>query len=147
MLYLCSMEQLDDEIIELHFQESLDLHGEMLTDLLREQIEKKKLVQTENLKESIGYKVVKQEGGQMLQINFQTYGRQVDRLGYKKSKHDVDLNSEIWGLKENKKKKNKRWYAAYMYEDFYKLVARLMYGISEDELNRLKHIIENRKLL
>lgn len=142
-----SMEQLDDEIIELHFQESLDLHGEMLTDLLREQIEKKKLVQTENLKESIGYKVVKQDGGQMLQINFQTYGRQVDRLGYKKSKHDVDLNSEIWGMKENKKKKNKRWYAAYMYEDFYKLVARLMYGISEDELKRLKNIINNRKLL
>ena len=47
----------------------------------------------------------------------------------------------------NKKKKNKRWYAAYMYEDFYKLVARLMYGISEDELKRLKNIINNRKLL
>lgn len=142
-----SMEQLDDEIIELHFQETLDLHGEMLTDLLREQIEKKKLVQTGDLEESIGYKVVKQEGGQMLQINFQTYGRQVDRLGYKKSKHEVNLNSEIWGLKENKKKKNKRWYAAYMYEDFYKLVARLMYGLSEDELKRLKNIINNRKLL
>lgn len=143
------MEQLDDEIIDLHFQESLDLHGEMLTDLLREQIEKKKLVQSGDLEESIGYKVVKQEGGQMLQINFQTYGRQVDRLGYKKSKHEVNLNSEIWGMKENKKNKNsnKRWYASFMYHDFYTLISRLMYGLGEDELKRLKNIINNRKLL
>lgn len=141
------MEQLDDEIIDLHFQESLDLHGEMLTDLLREQIERKKLIQSGDLEESIGYKVVKQEGGQMLKVDFLTYGRHVDRLGYKKRKHEVDLNSEIWGMKENRKKnRNKRWYAAYMYEDFYKLVSRLMYGLGDDELKRLRHIISNRKL-
>lgn len=144
-----SMEQLDDEIIELHFQETLDLHGEMLTDLLREQIEKKKLVDTGDLEESIDYKVVKREGGQLLQINFMMYGRQVDRLGYKKIKHDVDLNSVIWGLKENKKNKesNKRWYASFMYHDYDKLISRLMYGLGEDELKRLKNIINNRKLL
>ena len=149
MRYLCSMEQLDDEIIDLHFQESLDLHGEMLTDLLREQIEKKKLVDTGDLEESIDYKVVKREGGQLLKINFMMYGRQVDRLGYKKIKHDVDLNSVIWGMKENKKNKesNKRWYASFMYHDYDKLISRLMYGLGEDELKRLKNIINNRKLL
>lgn len=143
-----SMKKFDDDIIDLHFEETLSQHGEMLTDLLREQIEKKKLVQTGDLEDSIDYGVVKHEGGQMLQVSFNAYGRHVDRLGYKKNKHDVDLNSEIWGLKENRKKeKNKRWYAAYMYEDFYKLVARLMYGLGEDELKRLRHIIDNRKLL
>ena len=142
------MEQLNDEIIDLHFQETLNIHGEELTDLFREQIERKKLIDSGELEESIGYKVVKREGGQMLKVNFLTYGRQVDRLGYKKIKHDEDLNRDIWGMKENKKEKdsNKRWYASYMYHDYYKLIARLMYGLGDAELKRLKHIIDNRKL-
>lgn len=143
-----SMEQLDDEIIDLHFQETLDIHGEELTDLLREQIEKKKLVDTGDLEESIDYKVVKREGGQLLKINFMMYGRQVDRLGYKKNKHKVNLNRDIWGMKENREKvKDKRWYASFMYHDYDKLISRLMYGLGEDELKRLKNIINNRKLL
>lgn len=140
--------KIENYIIDLHFQETLDIHGEELTDLLREQIEKKKLVDTGDLEESIDYKVVKREGGQLLKINFMMYGRQVDRLGYKKNKHNVNLNRDIWGMKENKEKvKDKRWYASFMYHDYDKLISRLMYGISEDEYDRLLEIIHNQKYL
>lgn len=140
------MKKFNDYIIDLHFEETLSQHGEMLTDLLREQVWRKKLVQTGDLEESIDYRVVKQEGGQILKINFMTYGRQVDRLGYKKNKNKVNVNSEIWGMKENKKNKesNKRWYASFMYHDYDKLISRLMYGISEDEEDRLWNIIHYR---
>lgn len=141
-----SMEKIDDDIIKLHFEETLSQHGEMLTDLLREQIARRRIIKSGELEESIDYEVTDYKYGKMLQVSFVTYGRQVDRLGYKKIKHDLDLNSEIWGIKENRKK-NTRWYAQYMYEEYYKLVSRLMYGLGEDEMKRLKHFLENKKKL
>lgn len=140
------MEKIDDDIIKLHFEETLSQHGEMLTDLLREQIARRRIIKSGELEESIDYGVTDYKDGKMLQVSFVTYGRQVDRLGYKKIKHDLDLNSEIWGIKENRKK-NTRWYAQYMYEEYYKLVSRLMYGLGEDEMKRLKHFLENKKKL
>ena len=53
---------------------------------------------------------------------------------------------DIWGQKQNTmKKKNNRWYARSMYSGYYKLVSRIMYGLSDLEIERLKGILENRK--
>lgn len=135
----------DNDIIRLHFEETLSLHGEMLADLLAERIERNRLRQSGRLLESIGYETVRGEEP-MERISFMTYGRCVDRLGYRQSKHEVNVNRDIWGLKENRvRKKNYRWYASVMYSGLYKLIARLSYGLGEDELKRLKGILENRE--
>lgn len=141
------MEELSHDIIRLHFEETLSLHGEALVDVLADKLERNKLKRTENLLDSLSYDVKKGEEPK-LQISFKTYGRQVDRLGYKRNKHVVDINRDIWGLKENKMKKTKlRWYASMMNHDLYKLISRLSYGLGEDELARLKGILENRSQL
>lgn len=138
------MEELDKDIIRLHFEESLSLHGEVLADVLAEQIEGKKLRQSDELFHSIVYEMPK-EDNPIMKLHFMSYGRMVDRMGYRKSKHEVNINRDIWGIKENRpKKKNLKWYARYMYHDLYKLISRLSYGLGEDELERLKGILEKR---
>ena len=142
------MEELDKDIIRLHFEESLSLHGEVLADVLAEQIERKRLMRSGELLESIMYDVTTFKDAPMLEMSFKMYGRMVDRLGYRKSKHEVNINRDIWGIKENRpKKKNLKWYARYMYHDLYKLISRLSYGLGEDELERLKGILEKTKNL
>ena len=70
----------------------------------------------------------------------------MDISGYKRNRHEVDTVRDIWGVKENKLKKSaNRWYAKNMYAGYYKLVAKIMYGLGEEEIARLKGILENRK--
>ena len=66
--------------------------------------------------------------------------------GYKRNKHEVDTMHDIWGMKRNKLKRTlNRWYAKNMYAGYYKLVSKIMYGLGEQEIARLKGILENRK--
>ena len=52
----------------------------------------------------------------------------------------------VWGQKQNTmKKRNNRWYAKSMYSGYYRLVSRLMYGLSDHEIERLKGILANRQ--
>ena len=142
-MYLSGMNY-DRDLIRLHFEETLSLHGEMLADVFTEQIERKRLIQSGELLDSISYRVERGEDP-MLEFSFMTYGRAIDRLGYRRNRHEVNINSEVWGIKENRmKKSNFRWYAALMYSGLYKLIARLSYGLGEDEVKRLKGILENR---
>lgn len=67
----------------------------------------------------------------------------VDMSGYKKNKIQVDTNREVWGIRQNTNKKN-RWYARNMYGGLNRLIGRVMYGLSDHEIARLKGILENR---
>ena len=64
------------------------------------------------------------------------------------TKHQVDTNRTVWGMKANRNpvKKNTRWYAKNMYGGLNRLISRVMYGLSDAEIARLKGILENRKL-
>lgn len=137
-----------DELIQLHFQETLSLHGEMLADLLSEKIEGQHLVQSGLLLESIGYDAFEENGNPGLRFRFISYGRCVDMMDYRRNKHEVNTNQVIWGMKQNRMKRTSRkWYAKYMYTSLYSLISRLMYGLSEQEMNRLKGILQNREKL
>ena len=143
---MISVTETDDELVKLHFQETLSLHGEMLADLLSERIERQHLVNSGLLQDSINYEAFQQDGNPGLRFRFVSYGRCVDMLDYRRNKHTVDTNRDIWGIKQNRMKQNShKWYAKYMYTSLYALISRLMYGLSEQETERLKGILLNRE--
>ena len=138
--------QESDELKLLYIEETLSLHGEWLADILSEAIEKRKLRQTDDLLHSIQYDTFKEGKNPGLKFSFLSYGRALDISGYKRNRHKVNVMEVAWGQKQNTmKKKNTRWYAQSMYSGYYSLVSRLMYGLGEQEIERLKGILENRK--
>lgn len=138
--------QESDELKLLFIQEALEKHGEWLCGILVKAIETKKIRRTDALLDSISYGLFVRNGNPGLRFSFFSYGRAVDMAGYKRNKHKVDTIHDIWGVKDNKLKKNaNRWYAKNMYAGYYKLVAKIMYGLGEQEIARLKGILENRK--
>ena len=152
IVYLCRKRMntmTDDEKKELELlfiEEELSQHGEWLADVLTEAIEKRKLRRTDDLLHSVNYSAFKEGKNPGLRFSFLSYGRAVDIAAYKQNRHKVDTMRDIWGQKQNTmKKKNNRWYARRMYSGYYKLVARIMYGLSDLEIERLKGILENRK--
>lgn len=139
--------QESEDVKLLFIQEELSQHGEWLSDLLSEIIEKRHLVQTHELADSINYGAFSENDSPGLRFSFMSYGRAFDIQGYKKNKHQVDAKSIAWGEKKNRMKrtgKNIRWYASNMYAGYYRLVSRIMYGLSDREIERLKGILEER---
>ncbi len=141
--------QESEDVKLLFIQEELSQHGEWLSDLLTEIIEKRQLVQTHELADSINYSAFTENDDPGLRFSFMSYGRALDMQGYKKNRHQVDAKAIAWGEKKNRmkrKSKNTRWYASHMYEGLYRLVSRIMYGLSDREIERLKGILEERKI-
>lgn len=134
----------------LFIQEELDQHGEWLCDVLSEEIEKKRLVQSRLLQESLGYSQFSQGNNPGLRMKFFSYGRAFEIAGYKKkreNKWNVNTNRLIWGVKERRyKRKDTKWYAKNMYGGLNRLISRIMYGLSDTEIARLKGILEERKM-
>ena len=138
--------QESDEVKMLFIEEALSLHGEWLCDILVEAIEKKGLRRTDALLDSINYGSFSEHGNPGLHFSFFGYGRAVDMAGYKRNRHEADSLHDIWGMKRNKPKGTvNRWYAKNMYAGYYKLVSKIMYGLGDQEIARLKRILENRK--
>lgn len=135
-----------EELKLLFIEEELSQHGEWLADVLTDAIEKRKLRRTDDLLHSVNYSAFKEGKNPGLRFSFLSYGRAVDIAAYKQNRHKVDTMRDIWGQKQNTmKKKNNRWYARSMYSGYYKLVSRIMYGLSDLEIERLKGILEARK--
>lgn len=138
--------QESEELKLLFIEEELSQHGEWLADVLSDAIEKRRLRQTDRLLQSIDYAAFKEGKNPGVRFSFMSYGRAVDIAAYKKDKHKVNTMEVVWGQKQNTmKKKNNRWYAQSMYSGYYRLVSRIMYGLSDREIERLKGILENRK--
>ncbi len=138
--------QESEELKLLFIEEELSQHGEWLADVLTEAIEKRKLRQTDSLLHSIDYDSFHEGKNPGVKFSFLSYGRAVDISAYKRNRHKVNSFAVAWGQKENTmKKKNNRWYAQSMYSGYYKLVSRIMYGLGDREIERLKGILANRK--
>lgn len=131
----------------LFIEEELSQHGEWLCDILQQEIEKKRLKDSGSLLNSLNYSSFKSGNNPGLRVNFMSYGRAIDINAYKKNRHSVDVNREIWGMKENRRKQRKssNWYAINMYGGLNKLISRIMYGLTDEEIARLKGILSNRK--
>ncbi|WP_321520008.1 hypothetical protein [uncultured Bacteroides sp.] len=136
-----------EELKLLFIQEELSQHGEWLVDVLSEAIEKRGLMRTENLLESVDYKTFTEGQNPGLRVSFFSYGRAFEIAGRKKiNRHSVDTNKMIWKQKKNRNvmKKNTQWYVRNMYGGLNRLISRVMYGLSDVEIARLKGILENR---
>lgn len=129
----------------LYIEEELSQHGEWLCDLLIEELEKKHLMRSQDLRDSIRYDTFHSGENPGVKVNFLSYGRAFEISGYKRNRKSSAI-SDIWGVKENRtRKKNTRWYAMNMYGGLNRLISRIMYGLSEQEIKRLKGILQNRK--
>lgn len=135
--------QASDDIKLLFIQEELSKFGEELCDALSDAIYKQKLIDSGSLLDSLNYSSFMEGKNPGQRVSFFSYGRCVDMSGYKKNKTKVNTNREVWGIRENSKKKN-RWYARNMYGGLNRLIGRVMYGLSEEEIARLKGILDNR---
>jgi len=139
--------------IELLFIErNLELHGEHLCDLLREQIKNKRLLKSEDLLNSIDFSVSKYGINPVLLVNFISYGRAIEINWHKKSINTSiflkpNTNTMLWGMRENRKrtrKKDTRWYAKTAYGTINRLLSVLSSEFSDEEKERLKAILQTR---
>ena len=136
------------ELKQLYIEEEFSQHGEWLCDALIEAIERRGLIRTDNLHDSISYKTCHQGQNPGRKVSFFSYGRAFEIAGNKKNRHTVDTNREVWGMRQNRRamKKNTQWYAKNMFGGLNRLISRVMYGLSDREIERLKGILENRKM-
>ena len=131
-------------------KETLDQHGEFLIDLLQESIEGKDLIKTGDLENSLDYSTSMQGNNPKLSVSFMSYGRAIEINYHKKSKNTQkflkpNTNAIIWGIRErtkNKKKKNTNWYARTAYGSLNRLIAIIMYELGDQEIARIKGILE-----
>ena len=135
----------EDKIKLLYQKEVLYRHGDYLMDLLDMAIEKKKLKNKGELKESLSFDVKKDFAGRLiLQISFLGYGRAVE-IRYHKSKNQKtwaeQRRNDVWGL-NRKRRKDTRWYARNVYGSINRLIAVMREEFSKEEIQRLKRILE-----
>jgi len=145
-----------NDIEDLFVREVLDTHGEYIVDLLQESIESKKLRLTDELLESLNYKVRKSSNGYSLEVSFLTYGRFIEINFFKSKairKHYLQESGDIKRLRvsgnssENfrrLKKKDTRFYAKNVYGSINRLLGRMSSEYSDQEIARLKGILQNR---
>jgi hypothetical protein len=141
-----------DSVELLFIERTLELHGEHLCDLLREEIQKKTLVKDSILFDSIDFSVRKYGIDPVLLVSFFSYGRAIEIAWHKKKQNTKfwtkpNTNLLLWGIRDNKKifkKKDSRWYAKTAYGTINNLIAKLSAGFSEAEGTRLKQILEKR---
>jgi hypothetical protein len=142
-----------DEIELLFIERCLEQHGEMVCDLLREQIEGKDLRITDDLLDSIDFKVSKYGINPVLLISFFAYGRFIEINWFKRKSQNsksiaVNTNRVIWGIHENRKrtgkKKDTRWYSKTAYGTINHLLSVLSTNFSDTERDKLKQILQIR---
>lgn len=144
------MAEFTQKDIEYLFQEEvLDQHGEFMYDLFMDTIEEKNIRVSEELLESIDYRIFREGENRGLRFNFLGYGRAIEIRKHKKQANknmfDTNTNSMLWGLKENKPKyKDVDWYSKNAYGSLNRLTSILMYELSDQEVARLKGILNER---
>ena len=140
------------ELELLFIERNLELHGEWVCDLLREQIEQKHLIKSEDLLDSIKFEVSKYGIDPVLLISFFSYGRAIEINWFKKTQNTrifskPNTNVMLWGMRENRKrtrKKDTRWYAKTVYGSINHLLSVLSTDFSEEEKEHLKQILQIR---
>lgn len=141
-----------NEVEMLWIEETLDQHGEHLSDILFDSIERLGLIDQENLINSISYNVGKQGDSPVLHFSFLGYGRAIEIRYHKRSDNSKKFAQPntahvVWGVKENrlKKKKDTRWYSKNVYGSINRLIQIIMYELDAKEVSRLKGILSHRE--
>ena len=156
MKYFCFMATGKFNDIELLWiREVLDQHGEYIVDLLQEAIENKNLIKEGDLQESLDYKTDYKATNPKLSISFLSYGRAIEINFHKRSKNTKtflkpNTNQVVWGIRSQnkiKKKKDTNFYSRNVYGSLNRLIGIIMYELGDQEIARLKNILEHQKLL
>jgi hypothetical protein len=140
-----------DEAELLFIQEVLDQHGEYLVDLMHDEIERKNLRVTDDLLDSINYKVTHYGIDPVLQVSFFSYGRAIEIRWHKRSSNTrnwtTDTNKEVWGTnRKTRKKKNTLFYARNVYGSQNRLISMISNDYTEEEKIRIRNILHQTKV-
>lgn len=136
------MKELSD-VERLFVQEVLDTHGEYVVDLLADSITEKGLRITDELIDSLDYKVERRNDDMVLVISFLSYGRAVE-IQYFKSKRirrEAKAGGKELSAMRRAKKKDTRFYAKNVYGSINRLLGRMSSEYSDAEIERLKGIL------
>lgn len=130
--------------IELFIREELSQHGEWLVDRFSEALEKNRNIQTGELIDSIDYSTssVNVDGSIGMTITFLTRGRLMEVAGRRRKQNSA--NHDIWSTKNHRHKKV-AWYNKNRYAGYGRLISRLVAGMSDDELQRIRGILVQAK--
>lgn len=134
------------EVEKLFVMEVLDTHGEYVVDLLQESIESQKLRITDDLLDSLQYKVEQRGGDFVLVISFLSYGRAIEIQFFKsrRLRREARANGNDIKNMRRARKKDTRFYAKNVYGSINRLLGRMSSEYSDQEIARLKGILENR---
>ena len=135
------------EVEALFVKETLDNHGEYICDLLTESIERLGLKQTDDLLNSIDYKVERRGEDFVLSISFLSYGRAVEILSNKsrRKRRKEKLNPISKKQFRRAKQKDTRFYAKNVYGSINRLLGKMSSEYSDAEIERLKGILQSRQ--
>lgn len=136
-----------NDIEDLFVREILDTHGEYIVDLLQDSIEERNIRITDELIESLNYKVEKQNNDYILFISFLSYGRAVEIQFFKsrRMRREQRQNNDTASFRRAKKK-DTRFYAKNVYGSINRLLGRMSSEYGDQEIARLKGILSNRIL-
>lgn len=139
------MQQLSD-VEKLFVMEVLDTHGEYVVDLLQESIEAQNLRVTDDLLDSLNYKVEKRGADYALVISFLSYGRAIEIQYFKSKRLRREARAGGNDIKNLRRaqKKDTRFYAQNVYGSINRLLGRMSSEYSDQEIARLKGLLENR---
>ena len=141
----------ENDIVMLYQQEVLDMHGEYLLDLFVESIESKNIRVSDELMDSLSYKVTRSGNGWVLNVGCKQYGRFLEIRRHKmnrKREKPVNVNVLLWGHKENrmsKRGKDVDWYSKNAFGAMNRLIGILMYELGDKERERLVGILKRRE--
>lgn len=141
------MEEYDYKEIELFIREELSQHGEWLIDRFIEALERNENVDTGQLVESFNSTSSKlnPDGSLEMGISFMTYGRAMEIGGRKRKKRlKEERNAQVWA-KKNRRPKKVEWYNRNRFAGYGRLIRRLSAGMSDDELRRIRGILQRAK--
>lgn len=138
------MEEYNYKEIELFIREELSQHGEWLIDRFIEALEGNRNIVTGELVESFDYTATGTgpDGGITMGVSFLTRGRAMEIMGRRRKQ--AAKNQEVWA-KKNHRPKKVQWYNKNRYAGYGRLIRRLTAGISDDELKRIRGILERAK--
>lgn len=130
-------------------EEVLDQHGEFLMDLFQDTIAEKNIRVSDDLSLSLDYRIFREGNDRGLRVKFLTYGRFIEiRKHKKRNSMDTKTNALLWNAKDNtmqrRKMKDVDWYSRNAYGSLNRLISIVMYELTDQEINRLKGIIQNR---
>lgn len=137
------------DIEALFIKEELDKHSEYLSDLFVDDIGRKKLVDSGKLlsvfTNANPFKISQNSNEITLSLKFPTYGRFIEIQQRKPIQIETSKeNAAKWKGKQKPKRKKTDWYTRNVYGSQNLLIGRLMYGLGDIEMKRLKGILEGK---